>query len=142
LNQTWLTFDQQFVGPNGSEERWIEFESPSMINPYLYGSVDLKSDLLSRVGQTWGMRDDGSGLQNFGVGFGPTDPSVPAGRIFTGSAPTTSAPVVTIGGLRAEVLYSGMTGAGLCQFNIKVPTLPSGDQQVRISIAGVEAPPV
>lgn len=81
-------------------------------------------------------------IELYGVGFGPTEPSVPSGRIFTGSAPTTSTPIVTIGGSRAEVLYSGMTGAGLYQFNIKVPTLPSGDQQVRISIAGVDAPPV
>ncbi|MBI1357990.1 MAG: hypothetical protein GC160_26950 [Acidobacteria bacterium] len=64
----------------------------------------------------------------FGTGFGPTDPSVPAGHVFSGAA-TLSNPVrVLIGDLVADVLFAGLTGAGLHQLNVVVPPAArSGD---------------
>lgn len=80
----------------------------------------------------------GETLVLYGVGFGPTNPKVPSGKPFSGSAPTVSPATVTIGGVAARVLYSGMTGAGLYQINLIVPDAGSGDKQVVASCAGTQ----
>ncbi len=70
----------------------------------------------------------GETLVLYGVGFGPTTPSVPAGKIFSGAAcrdPVTT----TIGGVPANVVFGGITEAGIYQFNLTVPpNTGSGDQ--------------
>jgi uncharacterized protein (TIGR03437 family) len=82
----------------------------------------------------------GETLELFGVGFGPTDPLVPAGQTFSGAAPTVSTVSITIGGVPATVLFSGLTGSGLYQFNVTVPTVDSGDQLLQGSVGGVSTP--
>jgi uncharacterized protein (TIGR03437 family) len=47
---------------------------------------------------------------------------------------------IRIGSSTAQVLYAGMTGAGLYQFNILVPDLASGDYPVLAEVAGVRTP--
>ena len=64
----------------------------------------------------------GEVLELFGVGFGPTSPTVSAGLAFSGAAPTTTPMQIFIGGVAAQVLFSGLTEAGLYQFNVVVPT--------------------
>ena len=66
----------------------------------------------------------------YGVGFGPTKPPVPAGAVFSGSAPAVTLPTITIGGIKAQVLFCGVTSAGLYQINVVVPAVPSGDQML------------
>jgi uncharacterized protein (TIGR03437 family) len=84
----------------------------------------------------------GETLTLFGVGFGPTNPTVPAGKAFASAAPTTSPVAVTIGGIAANVVFSGMTEAGLYQFNLIVPAgVPSGDQPLLASVHGVQTAP-
>jgi uncharacterized protein (TIGR03437 family) len=73
----------------------------------------------------------------FGVGFGPTNPPVLAGKLFTGSAPSASPPVITIGGIRVTVSFAGIVQAGLFQFNVVVPPAASGDQSMQAAIGGV-----
>jgi uncharacterized protein (TIGR03437 family) len=83
----------------------------------------------------------GETLVLYGVGFGPTSPRVPAGQPFTGSAPTTSPVTVTIGGAPANVVYSGITMAGLYQINLIVPPgTGSGDQALVATVNGVQTP--
>jgi uncharacterized protein (TIGR03437 family) len=91
----------------------------------------------------------------FGTGFGPTDPPVPAGRVFSGAAPLKDTVRVLMGGIQADVLFAGLSGAGVNQLNVKVPeTIPSGDVAVIaetlgnktqdgafLPIEGPEAPP-
>ncbi len=72
----------------------------------------------------------GEVLSFYGVGFGATNPSVPAGAPFNGAAPSVVTPVVTIGGTPATVLYSGLVGAGLFQISVIVPKTAAGDQLV------------
>ena len=79
-------------------------------------------------------------LELFGVGFGPTNPAVPAGKAFTGAAPTTDIVSVTIGGVAARVLFSGITEAGVYQFNVTVPQVSVGDQPLLATVAGVSTP--
>jgi uncharacterized protein (TIGR03437 family) len=77
----------------------------------------------------------------YGVGFGPTTPHVPAGQVFSGAAPTTNAVTVSIGGVNAKVLFSGITEAGLYQINLIVPpNTGSGDQPLQATVNGVQTP--
>lgn len=73
----------------------------------------------------------------YGVGFGPTNPAVPAGQAFSGAAASVTAPIVTIGGVPATVNFAGIVAAGLFQFNVVVPNAGSGDQLLRATIGGV-----
>ena len=82
----------------------------------------------------------GETLALFGVGFGPTNPSVPAGQAFIGTAPTTNTVTVKIGGKSASVSFSGIVAAGLYQINVVVPSIPSGDQPVQAIVGGASAP--
>ncbi len=76
----------------------------------------------------------------YGVGFGPTNPSVAAGQAYSGSAPSVTLPVIKIGGITAQVNYGGIVEAGLFQFNVVVPNAGSGDQLLVASIGGVTTP--
>jgi uncharacterized protein (TIGR03437 family) len=75
----------------------------------------------------------------FGTGFGPTNPSVQTGIVFSGAAPTTEQVRITIGGVQANVAFAGLSGAGLYQFNVVVPDLPNGDHAVVAEIGGVRS---
>jgi uncharacterized protein (TIGR03437 family) len=81
----------------------------------------------------------GDALILYGVGFGPTNPAVSAGQPFNSAAPTVNPVTVTIGGVQAPVVFSGIVGAGLYQINVTVPAgLTPGDQQVRATVSGVQ----
>jgi len=79
----------------------------------------------------------GDVLQLYGTGFGPTDPAVSPGVVFTGSYPLINSVTVTIGGVSAAVSYTGLTAAGLCQINVTVPALANGDHEVLARIASL-----
>jgi uncharacterized protein (TIGR03437 family) len=76
----------------------------------------------------------------FGVGFGPTNPTVKAGQAYSGAAPCTTLPLITIGGVPATVAFAGIVEAGLYQFNVVVPNAGSGDQLLAASIGGQTTP--
>jgi len=82
----------------------------------------------------------GETLVLFGVGFGPTLPTVAAGRIFSGVAATTNPVSVFIGGVSASVAFSGITEAGLYQINVTVPLVPGGDQPIVAIVNSVQTP--
>jgi uncharacterized protein (TIGR03437 family) len=79
----------------------------------------------------------GETLLLFGVGFGPTNPVVHAGQIFSGAAPAVTLPTVTIGGVSAAVGFAGIVEAGLFQLNVVVPAAGSGDQTLEATVGGV-----
>jgi uncharacterized protein (TIGR03437 family) len=81
----------------------------------------------------------GETVQIYGVGFGPTTPSVLAGQAFSGVAPSVMNPTVLIGGVQATVAFAGIVEAGLFQLNVIVPNAPSGDQTLTASLAGATA---
>jgi hypothetical protein len=62
----------------------------------------------------------------FGTGFGATNPLVPAGQVVDTAAPLVNAVKVFIDGKEAVVSYAGLTGVGLYQLNITVPSLADG----------------
>jgi uncharacterized protein (TIGR03437 family) len=75
----------------------------------------------------------------FGTGFGPTNPSVPSGQVFSGSASLIDQLRVTVGGVQATVQFAGLSGAGLYQINLVVPDLPTGDHAVIAEVGGLRS---
>jgi uncharacterized protein (TIGR03437 family) len=76
----------------------------------------------------------------YGVGFGATNPPVPAGAPLATPAPSVVLPTITIGGVNAPVTYGGMVQSGLFQFNVVVPNAGSGDKPLLATIGGVTTP--
>lgn len=78
-------------------------------------------------------------VEVFGSGFGDTNPGGEPGWIDTSAAPLTALgePTVAIGGLSAEIVYAGLTGAGLNQVNLRIPALPAGRHPVRVPMRGI-----
>lgn len=73
----------------------------------------------------------------FGTGFGATSPAMTPGQVFTGAYTTSNAVTVTIGGVLAEVLWAGLSAAGLDQISVRVPSgLADGDHSVVATVAG------
>ena len=56
------------------------------------------------------------------------------------AAATTGKVVITIGGVPADVQFSGLVSAGLYQFNVVIPKTASGDQALQATVAGVKTP--
>jgi len=82
----------------------------------------------------------GETVQLYGVGFGPTTTSVPAGKAFLGAVPSVTYPQVTIGGQPATVTFAGIIETGLYQLNVVVPNAGSGDQALQASLGGLTTP--
>ena len=74
------------------------------------------------------------------MGFGPTTPAVPAGKAYSGAAPTTNPVTVTVGGVLAKVLFAGAVASGVYQINIIVPAAGSGDQPLIATVNGIQTP--
>jgi uncharacterized protein (TIGR03437 family) len=80
----------------------------------------------------------GDSIELFAVGLGPTNPAVPAGKAFSGSAPTNSPVNLVINGTTLSPSYAGLTSAGLYQINLTVPSgLGSGDVPIQATVGGV-----
>jgi uncharacterized protein (TIGR03437 family) len=77
----------------------------------------------------------------YGNGFGPISHPVIAGSKAQ-SGPLPTLPVVTIGGVPAEVHLAGLASPGLYQFNVVVPaSAPRGDDPVVATYNGVTTQP-
>ncbi len=84
----------------------------------------------------------GEYLLFYGVGFGPTNPSVPAGKPYGGTAAAMDYAVIfTIGNIPVTPAFAGMISPGLYQFNLLVPPgTGSGEKSVAAKVAGVSTP--
>jgi uncharacterized protein (TIGR03437 family) len=83
-------------------------------------------------------------VELFGTGFGPTNPAVPAGQVFSGAAPTTNPVNVLINDNYVSVtpMFAGLSGAGLYQINLTVPAgLGTGDFSLVATVGSVQTPP-
>jgi uncharacterized protein (TIGR03437 family) len=73
----------------------------------------------------------------WGTGFGPANPPVPAGQVFSSASPLANTTTVTIGGQPATVDFAGVVGAGLVQINVHVPlSIGNGDTAVVATVGG------
>lgn len=78
----------------------------------------------------------------FGVGFGPTQAAVPAGKLYASATPVTSNVSVSIGGVNAKVAFAGLVGAGLYQLNVVVPPSIHGDQLIQANVNNPQSKPI
>jgi len=77
----------------------------------------------------------GEVVQLYGTGFGPSNPAAPVGVLFYSAYPLTQAVTATVGGVAASVA-AYLVAPGVCQFNITVPNVASGDQPLVLSTGG------
>lgn len=85
----------------------------------------------------------GDTIELFGVGFGPTSPSFPAGQVLpTGAYGTATNPIqIVINGTTLTPAFAGITEAGLFQFNLTLPAgLGTGDVSLMGNVGGVQTP--
>jgi uncharacterized protein (TIGR03437 family) len=81
-------------------------------------------------------------VELFGIGFGPTDPPVPAGHPYSGSAPIVNNLGLYIDNTLVTPLYVGMSSAGLYQINVRIPPgLGTGDVSIQAWVAGYHTQP-
>jgi uncharacterized protein (TIGR03437 family) len=77
----------------------------------------------------------------FGTGFAPTDPAVVPGQRFSEAAPTINPVKVKINSVNLTPAFAGMSGAGLYQLNLTIPTgLGTGDVSLQGVLGGVGTP--
>jgi uncharacterized protein (TIGR03437 family) len=115
--------------------------TPNGTGAYGGGAYDLVGPLNTFSFNTRPVKP-GETLTLYGVGFGPTTPHVPSGLSFSGAAPTNNPVTITIGGVKATVVFGGITAAGLYQFNLIVPpNTGSGDQALEASVSGIQTLP-
>jgi uncharacterized protein (TIGR03437 family) len=98
-------------------------------------------DILGPTGTTLGYRTvaakAGDKVTIFGTGFGPTNPQVPAGEAFSGAAPTVTSVTLTINSVKVFPTFAGLSGAGLDQVNLVVPSgLGTGDVPLQATMFG------
>jgi len=76
-------------------------------------------------------------VELFGVGFGPSNPAVPAGKPFSGAAPVTQPITLYINNVAVTPLFVGVSSAGLYQINLIVPPgLGQGDVPIQAWVGG------
>ena len=84
----------------------------------------------------------GEVIEVYGTGFGATTPATPTAQLVAQSAPLALPVTMSIGGVAADVQWAGLVLAGLYQFNVKIPNVAAGDQQVQTAVGGFQSPAV
>jgi uncharacterized protein (TIGR03437 family) len=80
----------------------------------------------------------GDVLTLYGVGFGPVTPASPAGQLVQQLNSLSLPLLMSIGGIPVTPSYAGLAPyyTGLYQFNVTVPSLPSGNATLTFSLGG------
>jgi uncharacterized protein (TIGR03437 family) len=138
---TLASYGPSFIVLGDGKHAIGEIATPNGTGAYASGAYDLVGPSNTFSYSTRPVKA-GETLVLYGVGFGSTTPSVPAGQVFSGSAAPTSSPVtITIGGVNAPVAFAGIVEAGLYQINLTVPAnTGSGDRSLQATVNGVQTP--
>jgi len=105
------------------------------------GTYDIIGPTGSSLGYGTVAAKAGDTVELFAVGLGPTNPAVPAGSAFSGSAPTANPVTLLINNVKVTPTYSGMTSGGLYQINFTIPQgLGAGDLSLSASASGTQTP--
>lgn len=112
-----------------------------------FGSGANSYDLLGPTGTSLGFKTvaakAGDTVVLYGVGFGPTNPAVPAGQINSIYPGASEKVTLTIHGTSVTPSFAGIWFTGAFQLNVKIPAgLPSGDQTLIATVNGLQSPPV
>jgi uncharacterized protein (TIGR03437 family) len=103
------------------------------------GTYDILGPTGNSLGYPTVAAKPGDAVTLFAVGLGPTNPHVPAGQPFSGSAPTTNPVSLLINNSSVQPTYSGETSAGLYQLNLTIPANSGvGDLPLQASVGGAQ----
>jgi len=106
------------------------------------GAYDIIGPTGSSLGYPTVAAKAGDSIQLYGTGFGPTNPVVSPGQAFSGAASTTNQVTLSINGVGVTPSFAGLSGAGLDQINLVVPSgLGTGDVALLVSVGGVSTQP-
>jgi uncharacterized protein (TIGR03437 family) len=93
------------------------------------------------LGASFAPAKPGETILLFGTGFGPTKPALPAELIVTAAEPLANTATVTLANENSSVQFAGLSGSGLDQINVVVPSdLPDGDAPLETKVNGVSIP--
>ena len=105
------------------------------------GTYDIVGPTGTSLGYKTVAAKAGDSVVLFGVGFGPTNPAVPAGSPFSGEAPTSNPVKLLLNNVSVAPSFSGLSSAGLYQINLTVPVgLGVGDVPLQAMVGGVQTP--
>jgi uncharacterized protein (TIGR03437 family) len=105
------------------------------------GSYDIVGPTGNSLGYPTVAARAGDSVVLFGVGFGPTNPAVPAGQSFSGQAAATNTVNLLINNSNLTPSFAGLSSAGLFQFNLTIPAgLGTGDVPLVGIVGGVHTP--
>jgi len=122
----------------------LEAESPAF---FLYPGTS--NPIVSRfpdyglVGTANAPAHPGDVLILWATGFGPTNPTTPAGIVVTGAPAAATKPVITIGTVQVPVSAAVLTpgSAGLYQIAIQLPAnVPTGTVAIQAAVGGALSP--
>jgi uncharacterized protein (TIGR03437 family) len=106
------------------------------------GAYDILGPTGTSLGYATVAAKTGDNLELFGVGFGPTNPQVLAGKAYSGAATTTNSVRLLINNNPVTPTFAGLFSAGLYQINLTIPSgLGTGDVSLQATVGGVGTPP-
>ncbi len=101
------------------------------------GTYDIVGPTGTSLGYSTVAAKAGDVVELFGVGFGPTTPTVHAGQAFSGAAATTNSVILSINDQVVFPTFAGLSSAGLYQVNFVVPAgLGTGDVPLGATVGG------
>jgi uncharacterized protein (TIGR03437 family) len=105
------------------------------------GAYDVLGPTGTSLGYATVAAKAGDTIALFGTGFGPTNPAVAPGVLFSGAAPTTSAVTLSINSVSVTPTFAGLSGPGLYQLNLTIPSgLGTGDVPLLATVGGIQTP--
>jgi uncharacterized protein (TIGR03437 family) len=105
------------------------------------GSYDIIGPTGASLGYPTVAAKAGDIIGLYAVGLGPTSPPVAAGQGFSGAAATINPVTLLINGRSLTPSFAGLSGAGLYQINLTVPSgLGTGDVSFQASVGGAQTP--
>jgi uncharacterized protein (TIGR03437 family) len=105
------------------------------------GTYDIVGPTGTSLGYKTVAAKSGDVLELFGIGFGPTNPTVPAGKAYSGAAATTNPVSLSINNVTVTPSFAGITSAGLYQINVTLPAaVGTGDVPLHAVVGGVQTP--
>ena len=102
------------------------------------GTYDIIGPTGSSLGYPTVAAKAGDTVELYALGLGPTSPPVLAGKAFSGAASTDNSVTLLIDNVTVTPLFAGLTGAGLYQINLTIPSgLGTGDVPLEALVGGV-----